>query len=143
MLTGLNRSMKLKNLMHFSTAESKVFIVFLYYIISGGLELTTFSITTRNIDHDIAAAMSYFHCQKNGYNDTCSLDVKEISSVLSILAFIFLMLFPAVNLIYAVKFNDVKKILSKMRTAVDICVNDTVNNTQNSTSKLGTSHLET
>ena len=128
MATGLNHSTKL---MHFSWAESKVFIVFLYYVISGALELTTFSITTRNMDHDIAAAVSYFDCQKNGYNDTCSLDIKETSSAVSIAAFVFLMLFPAINLIYAVKYNDVKMILNKISTA--ICVNNTVSSTQNST----------
>ena len=126
MLTGRNHSRKL---IHFSPAESKVFIVFLYYIISGALEFTTFSIDTRDIDHNIEAAVSYFNCQKNGYDNTCSLDIKR-NPVWSLMAFVFLMLFPAVNLIYAVKFSDIKAVLRMIHSTF---VKNTVGNTSNST----------
>ena len=52
----------------------------------------------------------------------CSLDIKETSSMVSIGAFVFLMLFLAVNLIYAVKYNDIEMILSKMCTSIDIYI---------------------
>ena len=129
MLTGRNHSRKL---IHFSPAESKVFIVFLYYIISGALELTTFSIDTRDIDHNIEAAVSYFNCQKNGYDNTCSLDIKQ-NPVWSLMAFVFLMLFPAVNLIYAVKFSDIKAVLRMIRSNFDLYIKNTVGNASSST----------
>lgn len=124
MLTGRNHSRKL---IHFSPAESKVFIVFLYYIISGALVLTTFSIHTRDIDHNVEATISYFDCQKNGYDNTCSLDIKQ-NPVWSLMAFVFLMVFPAVNLIYAVKFSDIKTVLRKKRCTFDLYVKNTVGN---------------
>lgn len=128
MFSGVNRSRKL---IHFGPAESKVFIVFLYYLVSGALQFTTFSLSTRYIDHDIEAALSYFDCQRNGNNDSCSLDLKQ-NPVWSLMAFVILMFFPAINLVYAVKFSDVKKILRKIRTNVNMFTN-TVSNKMNST----------
>lgn len=125
MLTGLKsnsrKTSNLTTLMHFSPAESKIFIVFLYYMLSGALWFTTFSLSTNNIDHDIKAAHSYFDCQRNGYDSTCSLNTKQ-NPVWSLLAIVILMLFPAINLVYAVKFSEVKKVFKKIRTGVDFFV---------------------
>ena len=91
----------------FSPAERKIFIVFLYYLGSGALQLTTFSIATKNINHDIDAIASYFSCQRSGYDSACSLNTAQ-NPVWALLAFIVLLLFPAIHFVYAIRASDVK-----------------------------------
>ena len=136
MIGGLYRSRKLTSLIHFGPAESKIFIVFLYYLVSGGLQFTTFSLSTRYIDHDIDAALSYFDCQRNGNNNSCSLDVKQ-NPVWSLMAIIILMFFPAINLVYAVKFSDIKKICRKIHTSAGMLTNTVSNKTYSTVESSG------
>ena len=93
--------------MPLSQAELKLFAVFLYYLFSGALQLTTFAISTRHINSDINALMTYFNCQRSGEDSSCSLDVKQ-SPVWSLFALMVFLLFPVVNLFFAIKFSDFK-----------------------------------
>lgn len=133
---GLHHSRKLTNLIHFGPAESKVFIVFLYYLVSGALQFTTFSLATRYIDHDIEAVLTYYDCHRNGNNNNCSLVVKQ-NPVWSLMALIILMLFPAINLVYAVKFSNVKKILRKIHGSVHMFTNTVSNKTDSTVESSG------
>ena len=82
-----------------SSAEFKLFVVFVYYLFSGALQLTTFSISTRNIDHDVSAITTYINCQRSGKNSSCSLELKQ-NRFWSLFALIVLLLFFALKLSY-------------------------------------------
>jgi hypothetical protein len=91
----------------FSPAERKIFVVFLYYLFSGVLQLTIFSITTANLSKTIDDFNAYFNCQRSGEDSLCSLDTKQ-APFWSLFAFIVLFLFPAINLYFAMKIGDFK-----------------------------------
>ena len=92
-----------------SSAELKLLVVFFYYLFSGALQLTTFSISTTHIDHDVNALNTYFSCQKSGEDSSCSLNLKQ-NRFWSLFALIVLLLFPAINLFFALKLNSAKRL---------------------------------
>ena len=108
---------KSKRSFNFSVAESKIFIVFAYYLLSGALQLTTYSISNRNFDHDIEAIVSYFSCQSGGDNSECSLDTAQ-NPVWALLAFIVLLLFPAINFVYAIRTSDIKMLFKLLCSGI-------------------------
>lgn len=114
MLTGLSHSRKSKSPIQFGPAERKVFLVFLYYMTSGALVLTTYLLATRHIDYDVESTLSYFNCQRSGHNSTCSLDRVQ-TQVWSLMSYIVIGLFPTVNLVFAMRSADVKMVLGKIR----------------------------
>ena len=99
---------KVSSTISFSPAERKIFIVFVYYLGSGALQLTTFSIATKHINHDIDAIASYFSCQRSGYDSACSLEIAQ-NPVWALLALIVLLLLPAINFVYAIRGDDFKR----------------------------------
>ena len=92
----------------FSSAERKIFIVFVYYLASGAMQLTTFSVANKYVAHDVELITNYFNCQRSGYNSTCSLDTTQSHPVLLLLALIFLLLFPAINLVFTANLKDLR-----------------------------------
>ena len=92
-----------------SSAELKLLVVFFYYLFSGALQLTTFSISTTHIDHDVNALKAYFSCQKSGEDSSCSLNLKQ-NRFWSLFALMVLLLFPAINLFFALKLNSAKQL---------------------------------
>ena len=91
-----------------SSAEFKLFVVFVYYLFSGALQLTTFSISTRNIAHNVSAITTYINCQRSGKNSSCSLELKH--TFWSLFAFIVLLLFPVINLFFVLKLSYFKRL---------------------------------
>ena len=95
-----------RNTVLLSSAESKIFVVFLYYLFTGVLQLSTFSLTIKDIDHNIRVLGNYFRCQRSGLNESCSLET-EFIEFWSLFAFIVLLLLPAINLFFASKFSSI------------------------------------
>ena len=91
-----------------SSAEFKLFVVFVYYLFSGALQFTTFSISTRNIAHNVSAITTYINCQRSGKNSSCSLELKH--TFWSLFAFIVLLLFPVINLFFVLKLSYFKRL---------------------------------
>ena len=86
----------------FSPAERKIFIVFLYYLFAGALNLTTFSLYVRDIAYNFTALADYFSCQRSGLNNNCyTLGKKKYP-------FIVIFLFPVANLYFCLKLDDFK-----------------------------------
>ena len=89
----------------FSPAERKIFIVFLYYLLAGALNLTTFSLYVRDIAYNFTALADYFSCQRSGLNDSCTLGTKKYP-LWALFSFIVIFLFPVVNLYFSLKLDD-------------------------------------
>ena len=92
-----------------SSAEFKLFVVFVYYLFSGALQLTTFSISTRNIAHNVSAITTYINCQRSGKNSSCSLELKQ-NRFWSLFALIVILLFPVINLFFVLKLSYFKRL---------------------------------
>ena len=101
-----DKGRKSRSTVGFSPAERKIFVVFLYYLLSGALQLTTFSISIKNFDHNAGVLLDYFNCQRSGKDDSCSLNTKH-TKFWSLFAFTVLLLLPVINLYFAVKLSKV------------------------------------
>ena len=112
----LQQHSKLKHIFKFGTAEKKLMIVFSYYIVLSSVALTTFTLSTRNIDILIRGIQEYFFCEQGGFDpeDRCTRDyLKYAYPSLSTISYALLGLFPVVNLIYAINLKELKAALNK------------------------------
>ena len=94
-------------------AERKILIVFLYYITLGVFALTAFTLSTKKLDENIVETLDYFECQKNGHNNTCSYDPQQYPTV-TLISYLLLGLFPAINLVFAVNIQEVKALVKHL-----------------------------
>ena len=112
---GLLRKKRSKQLLTISTAERKILLVFCYYVLLDVLALMAFTITTRNIEQFEAAVTNYWQCELTGVDpenpcDALRASYREFSNpVLSSIAFVILGTSPAVNLIFAINFSELKQ----------------------------------
>ena len=96
------------------TAEKKVLIVFLYYVLLGIIALASFGINTRTLKAFVSALEVYFLCEsaRSGNCEQSRNTALQYSfSGLTDTSYILLALFPLVNLVYAFNFNELKEIL--------------------------------
>lgn len=95
------------------TAERKLLIVFIYYVLLAAIALTTFTISTRDSGVLAEKVFSYFKCEQNGHNSSSPCSRSEFgatkSAGLTTVSYILLGLFPVVNLIYAVNIQELKE----------------------------------
>ena len=102
-----NKHKNSRQVVMFSPAERKIFIVFLYYLFSGALQLTTFSVYIRDISHNFNAIAAYLNCQRSGLDESCVLETKK-NPVWALISFVVLFLVPVINLFFAMKLSDFK-----------------------------------
>ena len=107
----------LKTPIKIGTAERKILLVFLYYITLGAVALTSFTLATKYLSHNVAATLQYFDCEKSGRNSTCDLVVKQFPMV-TLTSYVLLGLFPAINLVFAVNIKELKIIFKKLHSKV-------------------------
>ena len=111
----LRKKKQSKQLLTISTAERKLLIVFCYYVLLDVLALMAFTITTRNIEQFEAAVTNYWQCELTGVDpenpcDALIASYREFSNpVLSSFGFVILGTSPAVNLIFAINFSELKQ----------------------------------
>ena len=111
----LRKKKQSKQLLTISTAERKLLIVFCYYVLLDVLALMAFTITTRNIEQFEAAVTNYWQCELTGVDPESPCDAliasyREFSNpVLSSFGFVILGSSPAVNLIFAINFSELKQ----------------------------------
>ena len=99
-----------------SPAERKVLVVFLYYLFFGVLQLSTFSLSINDVDHNIKALGGYFQCQRSGLDESCSLDAR-FTEFWSLFAFIVLLLLPVINLYFALKLKSINLLCNSCKNS--------------------------
>ena len=95
-----------------STAEKKLLILLCYYIAVVLLSLVAWTIEIRNRYRLSAALVGYFECEANGIQSgvSCNRGEFEQYSITELFAigYILLSSLPAVNLIFAINFTNLK-----------------------------------
>lgn len=90
-----------------TSSEKKLFIILCYYVVFGTISLTAFSMSARNVEAYAAELGQYFLCTATRTTEDCQhyQDVAETHTPLELAmtAYLLLGLFPAVNLMYAVR----------------------------------------
>ena len=76
--------------------------------------LSAVSEATNSVEQNSIRAFQYFDCEKNGRNNTCSYDVEQLPAVTTI-GLLILAVFPAFNLVYAVKLQELKLCLRHIK----------------------------
>ena len=100
------------------TAERKILIVFVYYIFLSVLALLTYSQATRDAEPFISELLSYFECERKGVDvnmpcDTSGYERFIVNIVLSTISFVLLGLYPVLNLIFVIDFQELKNLLKR------------------------------
>ena len=99
------------------TAERKILIVFVYYVFLAVFALLTFSLSIRNEDQFITEVLKYFKCESKGIDpdNTCDTNgyLKHRQVALISISHILLGLYPVVNLIFVINFQELKKHMKK------------------------------
>ena len=107
----------MQNPITFGAAEWKLMLIFLYYLISGVIALTGSTLELKNYNRNIAAAFEYFQCEKNGDNHTCSYDAQQYPA-LTLITNVVLVVFPILNLVFAIRVTEVKALWKKFSKLV-------------------------
>ena len=109
----LQRDRSSKTPVKLGTAEKKVLIVFLYYVILGVVSLVSFGISARTGSMFSSALKSYFVCESTNAgncDDERAAAARNTFPGLTNASYILLALYPLVNLVYAFNFNELKEI---------------------------------
>ena len=101
--------------------------------------MTTFTLTTKDIDQNTLALTEYFECEKNGRNNTCSHDSQQ-HPVLSLMAFVLLGLYPTVNLLFAINVQELKALVKQLTGG---CFNKTLKHSTETKTEKSTFSSET
>ena len=101
------------------TAERKILIVFIYYVLLAAISLVAFSLSIKSIDQFIAEVLKYFKCESRGVDPDNHCDkyinsyLKHRQVALISMSHILLGLYPVVNLVYVVNIRELKKLIKK------------------------------
>ena len=109
----LQRDRSSKNPVKLGTAEKKVLIVFLYYVLLGVISLVSFGISIQTGSIYTSALKSYFACERTNpgnCDDERAAAAQSTFPGLTDTTYILLALYPLVNLVYAFNFNELKEI---------------------------------
>ncbi len=109
---GGSRSKKQQHL-RIGAGEKKILIVLIYYVLLLEFSLMAFTLATRNVHLFRHAVKVNFACESRGYNPDSPCDRSELEALkypgVSLVAYLFLELFPVINFIYVINFRKVKK----------------------------------
>ena len=104
-MSGLQRKAK--------AVEVRVLIILCYFILLGVSALTTFSVSSQNIQHFTRELISYLLCESTGTTNGKLCDrmaFEQFSNPIpTALSFLLLGLYPVVNLIYVVHIQELKQ----------------------------------
>lgn len=117
---GLERNRQSKSPMPLGTAEIKILIIFSYYFLLGSIVLAAIELDAKVYSNLVTAIALYFACESTAPGNCDSFRnnaLKYTYHSLTNTAYIFLALFPLVNLVYAINFSDLKELCcTKCRT---------------------------
>ena len=110
---GLFKARQSRNPYKIGTAERKLLIVFVYYVVLAVIALTTFTLTSQDRERFTSALLYYFECESKGVdpNNPCDPNIymKLEHVALGSLSYILLGLFPMVNLIFVISVQYLQK----------------------------------
>lgn len=117
---GLFKAKQFKSPYKIGTAERKILIVFVYYVLLTVISLVAFSLSIKHKDQFISKVGEYFHCESHGVNPNSHCDefvdsyLKHRQVALVSMSHILLGLYPVVNLIYVVNIRELKPHVKKL-----------------------------
>ena len=110
---GLFKARQSKNPYKVGTAERKILIVFVYYVILAVIALLAFSLTIRDADRFISEILRYFQCERKGVDPANPCDTSSYMIVLHValtsLSYILLGIFPVVNFVFVINIQELKQ----------------------------------
>ena len=104
----------------FSTPETKLFILFWYYVSVFLLILSFCSVKIQTVDPTFENLEAYFRCSIAGYKPECDVykekieDVSQSSYYLDLLTYLMACTINVSNLTYSLQFCDIKLFIKKL-----------------------------
>ena len=113
-------------LVFFSVPEVKILILLSYFTLSGIVLLTHVTVTINNAIPFRDDLLKYFECQLTGYDPSCE-DIrrefeKHLKPGLNILTYFLISFITWVNLLFAIKGEDVKFLIQKVTSCYRVIV---------------------
>ena len=109
------------SLIHVSTAEKKLLIVFTYYIFLYVISELNFTLAIQIADSLQTKVFSYFICEKNGCDPSAPCDRSGFENLLNhgiiLLSSILSFLAPAVNFVFVVDYQELKQKFNNLRSS--------------------------
>ena len=108
------------------TAEAKVLVVIMYYIILGVVVLTIFTVYTSDVEDFAEAALKYFNCERSGPGNAtiCQSELEHVQRFVDVIpttiAFVLLGFYPIFNLVYTVNIKELRSELACMERKVQV-----------------------
>ena len=111
---GLFKAKQSRNPYKIGTAERKILIAFVYYIILAVVALTTFTLVVEDADKHSLALLRYFECESKGVDlnkPPCDPNtyIKLQHVALISLTYILLGLFPVVDFVFVISVRELKQ----------------------------------
>ena len=114
---GLFKARQSRNPYTIGTAERKLLIVFVYYVVLTVISITAFTLIVQDADRLFLARLQYFECKRKGVdpNNPCdpNIHIKLEHVALTSLSYILLGLFPVVNFVFVISVRELKEQLRK------------------------------
>ena len=114
---GLFKARQSRNPYKIGTAERKLLIVFVYYVVLTVISITAFTLIVQDADRLLLARLRYFECERKGVdpNNPCdpNIHIKLEHVALTSLSYILLGLFPVVNFVFVISVRELKEQLQK------------------------------
>ena len=109
------------SLIHVSTAEKKLLIVFTYYIFLYVIAELNFTLAIQIADTLQTEVFSYFLCEQNGCDPSAPCDRSGFENLLNqgiiLLSSILSFLSPAVNFVFVVDYQELKQKFNNLRSS--------------------------
>ena len=112
---------KSSNPFQFGTAQKKVLVVFCYYVALSVVNLTSYTVLSRNSPVLREHVQRYFFCELSGHDSSKPCSRSEFENMTNAaeitLSYILLIaVFPVVNLVYIVNIQELKELWRKYFT---------------------------
>lgn len=108
------------SLIHVSTAEKKLLIVFTYYTFFYVIALVAFSLAKQITETLQTELISYFVCEQNGHDPSAPCDRSGFENLFNqgilLLSYILVFLAPAVNFVFVVDYQELKQKFQDLRS---------------------------
>ena len=110
---GLFKARQSRNPHKIGTAERKILIVFVYYILLAVFAVLGFSLATRDAKRVTSGVIRYFECERKGVDPDNPCDTSGYENItnmyISLLSYILIGMYPLINFIYVIDVRELKQ----------------------------------
>ncbi len=110
---GLFQARHSKNPHKTGTAERKILIVFVYYVLLAVFAVLGFSLANRDAERFITEVIRYFQCERKGVDPDNPCDTSGYENIpniyIALLSYVLIGMYPLINFLYVIDVQELKQ----------------------------------